>query len=345
MSPPTAPTTIPAQDDERRFDIASFLLWLGALALVTVAMLTVRMSLEKVHVALGYLLVVRGAAASTGRRIGVALSLVAFLCFNFFFLPPYHSLIIAQPLDWIVLVAFLVTGIVAAQLLARARADAALARQRTAEVDRLSAGGAEALNAGRAEDALAAIAEGMRAPLHVARRVARLDRCKAPARHTRHIGAPRHRIQPLAAAVRQQFDHARGHAACACSRPHHQRSELVAAVGVGPQLRRTDQRDAVAGHDETRPVQIVRVEPLGAHQRHDGSLVGGDGVAHRDAGADRIVSVALHRTTSTWRDAMAAPHNNNAADSASAADNEPVASARKPAGTGPMHWPAANTTE
>jgi two-component system, OmpR family, sensor histidine kinase KdpD len=94
---------------------------------------------------------------------------VAFVCFNFFFLPPYHSLVVAQPLDWIVLVAFLVTGVVAAQLLARARADAALARQRTAEVDRLSAVGAEALNAGRAEDALTAIAEVMRTTLRVAR--------------------------------------------------------------------------------------------------------------------------------------------------------------------------------
>src|SRR5829696_5618637 len=155
-------------DDERRFSVRSFLLWLGALALVTVAMLTVRARLDKVHVALGYLLVVLGAGASTGRRVGVTLSLIAFLCFNFFFLPPYHSLVVAQPLDWIVLVAFLVTGIVAAQLLARARADAALARQRTAEVDRLSAVGAEALNAGRAEDALTAIAEVMRATLHVA---------------------------------------------------------------------------------------------------------------------------------------------------------------------------------
>jgi len=158
------------QDDgERRFDLASFLLWLGALALVTLAMLTVRARLDKAHIALGYLLVVLGAGASTGRRIGVGLSVVAFLCFNYFFLPPYHSLVVAQPLDWIVLVAFLVTGIVAAQLLARARADAALARLRTAEVDRLSAVGAEALNAGRAEDALTAITEVMRATLHVAR--------------------------------------------------------------------------------------------------------------------------------------------------------------------------------
>jgi two-component system sensor histidine kinase KdpD len=170
VSPLAAAAATQTQDDgERRFDLASFLLWLGALAVVTVALLSVRARLDKAHIALSYLLVVLGAGASTGRRIGIALSVVAFVCFNFFFLPPYHSLVVAQPLDWIVLVAFLVTGVVAAQLLARARADAALARQRTAEVDRLSAVGAEALNAGRAEDALTAIADVMRTTLHAAR--------------------------------------------------------------------------------------------------------------------------------------------------------------------------------
>jgi two-component system sensor histidine kinase KdpD len=164
---PSTPEAVEGGDD-RAFGIAKLLLWLSVLAAATIAMLAVRERLDKAHVALGYLLVVLGAGASTGRRIGVTLSVAAFLLFNFFFLPPYHSLFVAQPVDWIVLVAFLVTGVVAAQLLARARADAALARARSAEVDRLSAVGAEALNAGRAEDALAAIAEVMRKTLRVA---------------------------------------------------------------------------------------------------------------------------------------------------------------------------------
>ena len=167
--PRAAPEPSESPDDERTFSLAKFLLWVGVLAAATIAMLAVRASLDKAHVALGYLLVVLGAGASTGRRIGVTLSVAAFLLFNFFFLPPYHSLFVAQPLDWIVLVAFLVTGVVAAQLLARARADAARARARSAEVDRLSAVGAEALNAGRAEEALTAIAEVMRTTLRVAR--------------------------------------------------------------------------------------------------------------------------------------------------------------------------------
>jgi two-component system sensor histidine kinase KdpD len=166
---PDVPRAEEEADDERPFSIASLALWLGALGVATLALLAVRARLDKAHVALAYLLVVLAAGASTGRRIGITLSVAAFLLFNFFFLPPYHSLVVAQPLDWIVLVAFLATGIVAAQLLARARADAARARQRSAEVDRLSAVGAEALNAGRAEDALAAIAEVMRNAIRAAR--------------------------------------------------------------------------------------------------------------------------------------------------------------------------------
>jgi two-component system sensor histidine kinase KdpD len=82
--------------------------------------------------------------------------------FNWFFLPPYHTLVVADPLDWLVLVAFLATSAVAAQLLYAAQEEARVARLRTAEVDRLRVVGAEALNAGRAEDALNTVAEVIR---------------------------------------------------------------------------------------------------------------------------------------------------------------------------------------
>ena len=167
--PPRALPTLVSGDDGKHNYLLSWLVWLGALGAATAAMLTVRPSLDKAHVALAYLLVVLGAGARAGRRIGIALSVIAFICFNFFFVAPYHTLVVAERLDWLVLVAFLATGIVAAQLLARARSEAAAARERTTEVDRLSSVGAEALNAPHAEDALTAIAEVMRTTLHVAR--------------------------------------------------------------------------------------------------------------------------------------------------------------------------------
>jgi two-component system sensor histidine kinase KdpD len=135
---------------------------------VTAALLAGRGRLDKAHVALLFLLVVLGGSAAGGRALGVMLAGAAFLAFNLFFLPPYHTLAIADPLDLVVLLAFLVTGIVAAQLLYRAQAEAADARRRAAEVDRLAALGAETLSAGRAEEALAAIARVIRATLGVA---------------------------------------------------------------------------------------------------------------------------------------------------------------------------------
>jgi two-component system, OmpR family, sensor histidine kinase KdpD len=146
-----------------------WLLWLGALAAATAAMLAVRPSLDKAHVALVYLLLVLGASARGGRALGLSLSVAAFLAFNFFFVPPYHTLVVAEPFDWLVLAAFLITGLVAAHLLARAQSEAEATRRRASEVDHLSALGAETLNAGRAEHALAAIAEVIRSTLDLSR--------------------------------------------------------------------------------------------------------------------------------------------------------------------------------
>jgi two-component system sensor histidine kinase KdpD len=112
-----------------------WLLWLGVLAGVTVLMLAVRAQLEKAHVTLVYLLVVLGGSAMGGRALGLTLAAAAFLLFGFGFVPPYYQFRVADPLDWIVLVAFLVTGIVAAELLERQRRQAEVARARTAEID------------------------------------------------------------------------------------------------------------------------------------------------------------------------------------------------------------------
>jgi len=125
----------------------------------------VRDVLHEAHVALAYLLVVLGASASGGRALGLTLAAAAFACFNYFFVAPHFAFTVAEPLDWLVLVAFLVTGAVAAQLLARAQTEANVARERAAEVDRLSTLGAEALNAGRADEALTRIADVIRATL------------------------------------------------------------------------------------------------------------------------------------------------------------------------------------
>ncbi len=107
--------------------------WFCVLAVLTAALLAIRDRLESVHAALPFLLVVLGGSASGGRSLGVALSAVAFIDLHFFFLPYQNSLVMADPLDWIVLVTFLVTSIVAAHLTTQARQRASEARARGAE--------------------------------------------------------------------------------------------------------------------------------------------------------------------------------------------------------------------
>lgn len=151
-----------------RLSPASALRWLAAVALVTAALWWFRNQLDKAHVALTFLLVVLSGSARHGRRLGVALAVVCFLCFNFFLLPPYYTLVLADPLDWVVLLAFLATGLIAAHLLDRAQTEAASALQRAEEIDRLSILGAETLNVARAEEAVVAIARVLQSTLRVA---------------------------------------------------------------------------------------------------------------------------------------------------------------------------------
>ncbi len=142
---------------------------LAGLVVATVGMLAVRPHLGEAHVALVYVLVVLLGSGVGGRALGLLLAGIAFLCFDYFFLHPYGTLVIADPLDWLVLVTFLVTSVVAAQLLTRAQQRAEEARARADEVERLSVLGAETVNVARAEDALAAIAEVIRSTLNVGR--------------------------------------------------------------------------------------------------------------------------------------------------------------------------------
>src|SRR5205085_10141391 len=120
-----------------------------ALVLCTAGMVAVRPLLAEVHVALILLLVVLGASAAGGRVLGLATAAAAFVIFDVLFLPPYNTLVVANPLDWLVLFTFLATSVVAAELLYRAQEEARMAHERAAEIDRLATLGAETLNVAR----------------------------------------------------------------------------------------------------------------------------------------------------------------------------------------------------
>ncbi len=106
-----------------------------AVALVAIAAIT-WMYTSLLHVsntttvALTFLLVVLVTAATSRLRVAVIASIAAMLAFNFFFLPPVHTLTIAEPENWIALGAFLAVSLVASNLSAAARDREALAIER-----------------------------------------------------------------------------------------------------------------------------------------------------------------------------------------------------------------------
>lgn len=88
-------------------------------------------------VALTFLVAVLVVSASWGLQYSIFLAVLATLAFNFYFLPPFGTLTIADPHNWIALLAFLITAIVASQLSERARRAAFSADSRRRDVERL----------------------------------------------------------------------------------------------------------------------------------------------------------------------------------------------------------------
>src|SRR4051795_9435042 len=72
-------------------------------------------------------------------RSGPALwaSVIQVLCFNYFFIPPYHTFTIADPANWITFSAFVITALVVGQLSARAETRAEQAEARRLEIESL----------------------------------------------------------------------------------------------------------------------------------------------------------------------------------------------------------------
>lgn len=106
----------------------------GAIALVTAGYSYV-IRVNPTTVALTYVVVILLIAIGWGIAEATIVSLVAVLSFNFFFLPPVGTFTIADPQNWVALLAFLLTAVVTSQLSGRARQRQfeAVARQRDLE--------------------------------------------------------------------------------------------------------------------------------------------------------------------------------------------------------------------
>jgi K+-sensing histidine kinase KdpD len=119
--------------------------WAGyVVAALSVGALTLLLKIVGTHVnaatvSLALLLNVLFIATRWGSLPALAASILAMLCFNFFFLPPLGTFTIAATDNWVALVAFLVTAVTAGQLSASAKRRAEEAEARKREIERLYA--------------------------------------------------------------------------------------------------------------------------------------------------------------------------------------------------------------
>ncbi len=110
-------------------------------------------------VALSFLLIVLVAAATSRLWVAGLTSLVSMICFNFFFLPPVGTLTIADPQNWVALLAFIAVSLVASNLSSVARAGRDEALSRRDEVARLFDLSRDVLLITHSDEAIAPLAQ------------------------------------------------------------------------------------------------------------------------------------------------------------------------------------------
>jgi two-component system sensor histidine kinase KdpD len=107
------------------------------IAVVTAVLAPFHERLSSTTVALALLLIVLFAATGWGSRPALLAALLGVVCFNYFFLQPVYTFTIDDPQNWVALVAFLITAIVAGELSARAKRRAEEAEAGRREIERL----------------------------------------------------------------------------------------------------------------------------------------------------------------------------------------------------------------
>jgi two-component system sensor histidine kinase KdpD len=114
-------------------------------------------TVNQTTVALSFLLAILAVSAAWGMAVSALMSVAAMLAFNYFFLPPVGHFTVADPENWVALLAFLVTAIVGSQLSNRIRKEADVAHRRRREIEQLYAFSQKLLGEGNVIQLLNAI--------------------------------------------------------------------------------------------------------------------------------------------------------------------------------------------
>jgi two-component system sensor histidine kinase KdpD len=112
-----------------RVDTRRALAWLFSLAgLAAVTIGGRAMQLNANTVGFVFLIIVLFASVRGGLLVGTVSSIVATLCYNYFFFPPLGTFAIHDPANWVALCAFLITSVIVNRLVVAARLQAARAQ-------------------------------------------------------------------------------------------------------------------------------------------------------------------------------------------------------------------------
>jgi len=127
----------------RRGDLVRLAASLATVALTTVTLRSWLQLTSPTIAALVFLLTVFATAATSPLVNAVATSIVAVLCLNYFFMPPFGTLRIADPENWVALFVFLAASVIASNLSLATRSRAIereqlLEERRAAELARRS---------------------------------------------------------------------------------------------------------------------------------------------------------------------------------------------------------------
>src|SRR6266498_2685765 len=107
------------------------------LVVAAVTFVALRLGANAATVGFAYFITILGIAITTNLITALISSVVATLCFNFFFLPPVRTWTIQEPANWVALGSFFVASIVASRLVLRARTQAEEAEARRKEIETL----------------------------------------------------------------------------------------------------------------------------------------------------------------------------------------------------------------
>jgi K+-sensing histidine kinase KdpD len=118
---------------------AGYVVAASSVGLLTLVLKIIGSHVNAATVSLALLLNVLFIATRWGSLPALLASIVAMLCFNFFFLPPFSTFTIAATDNWIALLAFLITAVTAGQLSGRAQRRAEEAEAGRREIERLYA--------------------------------------------------------------------------------------------------------------------------------------------------------------------------------------------------------------